>query len=129
MSVPQLIFVYNADSGLFNTLSDMAHKLLSPDTYACNLCALTHGHFGPRREWTAFLKSLDIPCTFLHHDEFIRQYGLEDIALPAVFVADGPVLEVCIDADTLGQCRSLDELKALIADRLAEVDGCSDRIL
>ena len=123
LTTRRLLFVYNADSGFFNALADMAHKLLSPRTYACNLCVLTHGHFGPRREWTAFLRSLDIPCTFLHHDEFIRQYGLEGIALPAVFMADGPVLEVCLDADTLGRCESLGELKTLIRDRVAAFKG------
>ena len=29
-----LLFVYNADSGLFNTMADIGHKLLSPETYA-----------------------------------------------------------------------------------------------
>lgn len=42
---PHWLFVYNADSGLFNTATDIAHKILLPETYACNLCALTHGHF------------------------------------------------------------------------------------
>ncbi len=27
-----LLFVYNADSGLFNTLGDIGHKLFSPNT-------------------------------------------------------------------------------------------------
>ena len=38
-----LILVYNADSGFFNALADSAHKLLSPSTYDCRLCALTYG--------------------------------------------------------------------------------------
>jgi len=28
----QLVFVYNADSGMFNTLTDIAHKVFSPKT-------------------------------------------------------------------------------------------------
>lgn len=31
---PTLIFVYNADSGLFNTVTDIAHKVLSPGPVA-----------------------------------------------------------------------------------------------
>jgi hypothetical protein len=49
-----LVFVYNADSGssgLFNTLTDIAHKLISPHTYSRNLCALTHSNPGMRKEW------------------------------------------------------------------------------
>ena len=56
-----LVFVYNADSGLFNAVSDAAHKIFSPRTYQCNLCALTHSAIGMRREWKQFLDSLDVP--------------------------------------------------------------------
>jgi len=33
-----LIFVYYGESGLFNTLTHVAHKISSPQTYPCNLC-------------------------------------------------------------------------------------------
>ena len=61
----RLIFVYNADSGLFNTLTDIAHKVLSPDTYACNLCSITHGYLKERRKWRNFIRTLDHPVEFL----------------------------------------------------------------
>jgi hypothetical protein len=61
---PVLVFVYNADSGVFNTLSDIAHKIFSPETYACNLCALTHTNFGMRGEWKRLLKRLVCPSNF-----------------------------------------------------------------
>ena len=54
---PGLVFVYNARSGLFNALSDAAHKIFSPGTYQCNLCALTHTALGMRGEWRKFLDS------------------------------------------------------------------------
>ena len=66
----KLIFVYNADSGVFNLLGDMAHKMFSPKTYQCSLCALTHGNFGMRREFSDYLKTLPEPFEFLHADEF-----------------------------------------------------------
>ena len=43
-----LLFVYNADSGFFNTLADIGHKLFSPATYPCQLCAITHGVLAER---------------------------------------------------------------------------------
>jgi hypothetical protein len=52
------LFVYNADSGLFNLMSDIAHKVFAPATYPCNLCAFTHSPLGMRREWKSFLDSL-----------------------------------------------------------------------
>ena len=111
MTRPRLIFVYNADSGLFNTVTDIAHKILSPSTYACNLCALTHGHFKVREEWVNFLERLDADCEFLHRDEFHAQYGLDNLRLPAVFEKVSGKLELLIDAQTLHDCSSLDELK------------------
>ncbi|MBU0498608.1 MAG: hypothetical protein KJ558_05035 [Gammaproteobacteria bacterium] len=59
-----LLFVYNADSGLFNTLADIGHKIFSPGTYQCDLCALTHGYFQERIEWRAFVESLGVECRF-----------------------------------------------------------------
>lgn len=118
---PQLLFVYNADGGLFNTVTDIAHKLLAPSTYACRLCALTHGHFTVRAQWVEFLKTLDADCTFLHRDEFYARFAHPPVALPAVFAitADGPVR--WIDAATLTDCTSLDALKELLRARLPEL--------
>ena len=115
---PTFVFVYNADSGLFNTAADIAHKLLSPDTYACNLCALTHGHFKVREEWTGFLETLDAECEFVHRDEFTRTYDMADIELPAILEKTPDGLSIAIDAATLQGCTSLDALKGLLISRV-----------
>ena len=39
----KLIFVYNADSGLVNTLMNIGYKAISPQTYESKLCDLTFG--------------------------------------------------------------------------------------
>ncbi|HEY0082087.1 MAG TPA: hypothetical protein VGB61_04800 [Pyrinomonadaceae bacterium] len=116
---PILVFVYNAESGLFNTLSDIAHKILSPETYACNLCALTHTTFGMRREWREFLERLDARTEFLHADELLSRYGLTGLSLPAILRRRGASLEEFADAAAINSCRTLDELKRLIAARLS----------
>ncbi len=114
-----LVFVYNAESGLFNTLSDVAHKILSPETYACNLCALTHTPFGMRREWKRFLESLDARLEFLHADELRDRYGLTGLALPAILrQRPDATLEALVDAVAINSCRTLDELKQTITARL-----------
>ena len=38
----ELIFIYNAQKGRLNSLIDYIHKTVSPGTYSCNLCAITH---------------------------------------------------------------------------------------
>jgi hypothetical protein len=116
---PLLVFVYNAESGLFNTLGDVAHKIFSPETYACNLCALTHTAFGMRREWNGFLETLDARLEFLHADELAGRYGVKGLALPAILRARDTSLEEFAPAAAINSCRTLDELKRLITDGLS----------
>lgn len=96
-----LIFVYNADSGKFNALTDSLHKLISPDTYECRLCELTHGFFSEKSEWSKFLKEKNFKATFLHRDEFIDKYpDHSESTLPAIFEeADGNLKGVISSSD------------------------------
>jgi hypothetical protein len=111
-----LVFVYNADSGVFNTLADVAHKIFSPQTYACNLCALTHSTFGMRDEWKRFLDGLDCPPEFLHADELAARYGISGVPLPAIFRREGESFKVLADFDAVNACRTLDDLKRLVLE-------------
>ncbi len=113
-----LLFVYNADSGIFNTLSDIAHKILSPDTYECNLCAITHSHFSMRKPWANFLKTLNADLEFLHRDELISQYGKQNTALPAIFYKDGKQLQLAVSAEQINQSESMEDLQKLIQTAL-----------
>ena len=122
---PALVFVYNADSGVFNTLTDAAHKIFSPRTYACNLCALTYGAFQMRGEWKEFLEGLGLPLEFLHADELAARYNLNDVPLPAVFTKGDEGLSVLLSADNINACRTLDELERLILEGLARGGGPS----
>jgi hypothetical protein len=116
---PILVFVYNADSGIFNTVTDIAHKIFSPETYSCNLCAITYGNFSIRAEWKEFLESLDAELEFLHRDELGEKYGVTDVPLPVVFRKTGAGLETWITADEINACSSIDDLKRLITGRLS----------
>ncbi len=108
------MFVYNADTGLFNTMTDIAHKILAPDTYSCQLCALTHGHFRVREEWVAFLETLPVRCEFLHRDEFHQRYPQQDAACPIIFRNRDSGLEVFAGREEINQCGDLAALRALI---------------
>lgn len=113
----KLIFVYNADSGLFNTLTDIAHKLLAPDTYQCQLCAITHSAFHEREEWRSYIESLGVECEFLHRDEFQRSYGEnETTALPAVFLENHGKLQPYVGAREINAAETIDGLKSLLAN-------------
>lgn len=115
---PCIVFVYNADSGIFNTISDIAHKIFSPETYSCNLCAITYGNFGIQVEWKEYLESLEVDFEFLHRDELSGKYGSTDISLPAVLLKNADTLEEWICADEINQCSCVNDLKLLISERL-----------
>ena len=113
-----LVFVYNADSGLFNAATDMAHKIFSPGTYDCNLCALTHSTFGMRGDWKIFLEKLERPFEFLHADELKNRYSMSGIQLPAVFEREGEQLRLLIDAESINACLTIADLKRLVTDKV-----------
>lgn len=110
----QLVFVYNADSGMFNTLTDIAHKVFSPKTYSCNLCAISHSYFSERDEWKEFISHLDAECEFLHRDEFYKKYKIAETELPAIFQKQDNTLGLCLAAEKINQCHSMDDLKTEI---------------
>jgi hypothetical protein len=111
---PTLVFVYNANGGIFNLLTDVAHKILSPQTYSCNLCSLTHSNFGMKDEWREYLETLPAAFEFLHADKLKSKYKIEGIKLPAIFRIENGVLKEMIDANTIDSCRSIEELKQII---------------
>jgi len=114
---PRLVFVYNADSGLFNTMADIGHKIFSPGTYACDLCALTHGYFSERREWRTSVESLAIPCDFLHRDEFVRACPEQkELTYPVVLLVDDNGQRICLSREELAACDSLGALKQAISN-------------
>jgi hypothetical protein len=115
---PKIIFVYNADSGVFNLLSDIAHKMFSPQTYACNLCAITHSNFGMKNEWKEYLDSLENPLEFLHADEFTGKYKSEKINLPAIFIEENGALKLVASADQINESKSIEDLKSIINNAL-----------
>lgn len=115
----KLVFVYNADSGLFNLVTDIAHKVLSPNTYQCHLCQLAYGYFEIRETWAEFLRSAPFESEFLHRDEFKSRFPEMDIALPAVCVLEAEKLELCLDAASINACKDLPELQSLVLQQCA----------
>jgi len=119
-----LVFVYNADSGFFNLAADIAHKIFSPQTYNCNLCALTHGAFKMNNEWRHYLDALDAHLEFLHADEFKARHPAEIAEkLPAVFSKENGALKSLISADEINSCRTVAELQQIINARLRDLTG------
>ncbi|MDJ0633097.1 MAG: GTPase [Xenococcaceae cyanobacterium MO_188.B29] len=107
----KLIFIYNADSGLMNTLMDIGHKAISPQTYQCNLCDLTFGLFSENKKWKKFREESNIEMEFLHRDEFEQKYA-QKFEYPVILKEDKELnnLSIMISQAELNQIQTLDEL-------------------
>ncbi len=108
-----LIFVYNIDSGLFNALTDAAHKMLSPGTYPSSSRMPSYGAIGEKLEWKQFITQLGIPVEFHIGNQFQKQYGAE-ITIPSVFLKMDEELKLLAPSKEISSCTSLGELKQLI---------------
>jgi hypothetical protein len=104
----ELVFVYNADSGPWSKLFDAGHKLISPSTYPCRLCALTYGAATMRGSWSRFIEGIPHRVRFAYRDE-ARRDGVE-VAPPAlverreggwITLLDRAAIEACDDLDAL----------------------------
>jgi hypothetical protein len=111
-----LLFVYNANSDLFSSVTGFVHKIISPQTYDCSLCTLTYGNMHIKQEWKTFLERLPAKKIFLHKDEFIKKYNLS-VDLPAVFYlkSDQPI--VLISASEINSYITLNELTNVLLQR------------
>lgn len=106
----EIIFVYNANSGLINTILDMGHKIISPDTYQCDLCNLTYGIVTERKEWKNFRKSSKDALEFLHKDEFEEKYR-EKREYPVILSKkNNKELEQLLGPDDLKQMKTAAQL-------------------
>jgi len=110
----KLVFVYNADSGMFNTLTDIAHKVFSPQTYECNLCAISHSYLSERSEWKEFIQGLGVECEFLHRDEFEKKYQRKEQDYPCVYLKKNNELVTCLNASSINECDSMEKLQEKI---------------
>jgi len=113
VSEKKLLFVYNANSGLVNNWLDIAHKIVKPETYACDLCALTHGSFREKQIWKDFRQEFAMPMEFYHKDEFLKKYKskwLPSCEFPIILVADGHAMEPYITAKDFEEINSVEVL-------------------
>jgi hypothetical protein len=118
----RLVFVYNANAGLIAGALDSIHKTLSPDTYACDLCAITHGFFTMRPQWRAWLKSLPHEPEFYHRPDFRAAFPeLADEPLPLVGLAKEGRFSILLDAKALGRVTNVDDLVASLEAKLSQV--------
>ena len=120
-SIQKIIFIYNANSGMRNAVMDTVHKVLSPDTYDCNLCSITFGMFTENVNWKEFRTNAGVDMDFLHKDEFEKEYASKyghKFTYPIVLAAAAGELEVMIGTEELNALEDVNSLISLVESRL-----------
>lgn len=97
----ELVFTYNAKSGIGNALLDWGHKIVSPSTYACDLCTLSYGNLGIKTNWKEFLKELSVPFRFVYKNQIETLVPqLQNLPLPFIaLISNGDVHVIVSSAD------------------------------
>ena len=127
----KLIFVFNADTGgKWKGFKETLHKSFRSSTYDCNLCAVTYGAFGMKKEWKKFVSNIDVPVEsmgrdifgmeFLHKDEFDKKYHLKDAKYPSAYLETKDGVQVFISQDEMNTVKDIPELKALVNKKIEE---------
>ena len=112
----KILFIYNANSDTGSKMLDFAHKIVSPTTYNCNLCSLTHGNFTEKKQWKTFRERLlaeGYQLDFFHKDEFQERYKSKfghKYTYPIILVETDHELEVLVTAEKLNAMETVEEL-------------------
>ena len=107
----ELIFIYNAKSGVFNAFLDWSHKMFSPNTYECNLCGITYNSFGKLSKWKTFLDSKKLKKTFYYTDHISSlDFMTEDVKPPCIFLKNTKTTELIMNSSEINKLISVDEL-------------------
>ena len=93
--------VYDAPAGPIAAMVDSVKKVFR---LGCDLCTLTHGIAGKRKEWEECENKSGVPISYLHKDEIadIEERLGQPLTLPCVLVevADGD-LEILLSKITI----------------------------
>ena len=111
----KLIFVYNANSGKLDALFDAGHKLFSPGTYQCDLCALTFDTFTENKIWKTFRNKSKIDMEFYHIDEFEKAFPKKIFEYPIIIKQNQYTFEPFMTKKDLKKIKTVQELINIIS--------------
>lgn len=113
----KLILVYRAHSKGWGKMIDFGHKIISPSTYSCSLCSLTHGVFKPKKEWIAFLESLNMEVVFYHQDDWPDRETMQ-VKLPLVLICENSKNHILMNADYFKGIKNVTQLISDLKNQL-----------
>ena len=116
----KLYFAYNAKGGFFNGLTDSIHKIVSPSTYSCDLCAITHHSAGMKFTLKRFLEKLPYEVNFVYKDDLKKYPFLKSADLPCIFVSNDKDTSIVLAKDEISKIKSAKNLEKEILKKIAK---------
>ncbi|RLB53802.1 MAG: hypothetical protein DRJ42_10895 [Deltaproteobacteria bacterium] len=109
--VDRLLFIFDADSGLWDAFVDSAKKVLRIN--GCALCQITHGLVTEKSEWRQCQEALGAPIEYLHRDEIPPDLlPLVEGELPCIVAEHDGKRTLLLASETIARCRgSVDDLR------------------
>ncbi len=105
----ELQFIYNTKNGWANSIIDLVQKNISPETYQCNLCKITHGTFTENKKFKEFKKKYNI--TLWHIGDYELKYNKE-LTYPLIIFRDVSGSELYrIESHTINEIKNVTELE------------------
>jgi hypothetical protein len=98
---------------------DSVHKIMSPSTYPCQLCAITYGLLAMKREWRRFLDGLGMEVMFHHRPDFRTAFPqAADWPLPLIAVETDGALAPLVSARDFAAIPDVAALMRVVRQRL-----------
>ena len=111
----ELIFVYNANSGIKAAVIDYLHKIVHPSTYPCHLCALIHSNI-EKEKYGRSQKNSEVKMTFHHIDDFEAEYTYTKNT-PVILIKE-KYLTSFLDKNQINNIHSIETLMSFIENNV-----------
>ena len=114
----ELIFCYNAEKGKLNSFLDFIHKTVSPKTYSCNLCAITH-NFKKTKKWDSFIQNFHLKIKFYYKSD-LEKYSLTNFKhqLPCCLIKKKDNYRILIDKNAMNSLKDDAQLIEMIETKI-----------
>ena len=116
----KLIFIYNAKEDILSKAVDFTHKILSPSTYACELCAITYGNFTIHNTWKKYLDELPVEKIFYYREKWQSSDLYSEIPLPAILLKQEQEVKVLLSKNDFNKIHDVDALIKEIDHKLKD---------
>lgn len=109
--VDRLLFIFDANSGLWDAFVDSAKKVLRIN--GCALCQITHGLVTEKSEWRECQDALGVPIEYLHRDEIPGDLrSLVEGQLPCIVAEHDGERTLLLGSGAISRCSgSVDDLR------------------